>query len=287
MNNNLETAWALIALEFRTVSGGKATTTADDQRKAELAMQTQAFQTQQDQLAMLNKNFSPYLAGKTGFDPQMLANLRSQFLNSNASTFNQAGNATRAALGARGEGTGSAPVGGTYGSGIANLMAAKAGSQSSGLMNIDLQNAQQALQNQFNAGNILSGNAATQTGTQGVAGAGASSALQSYVTASANSFGGSLASSLGKSLGSMPGQAGSIMGGCWIAAACWGWGDPRTNIVRLWLNTEFMETWYGRLVMKLYYRYGQKVAQQPWLVRILRPLFELALKKAQAWDSQA
>src|SRR4029077_14259101 len=166
----------------------KVASDADQQRKDELNMQKQAFATQQQQLAMLNKSFSPYLAGKTGFDPQLLASMRSQFLNQNANTFNQAGSAVKSALAARGEGTGGAPVGGTYGSGISNLMAAKAGSQAGGLLNINMQNAQQALQNQFNAGNILSGNAATQTGTQGVAGSAASSALQSYVQASANSF---------------------------------------------------------------------------------------------------
>jgi len=251
---------------------------AKAQRQQELDMQTAAFKTQQSQLAMLNKQFSPYLAGKTGYDPQLLASMRSQFLNQNSSTFNQAGNATRAALGARGEGTGSAPVGGTYGSGIANLMAAKAGSQAGGLMNINMQNAQQALQNQFNAGNILSGNAATLTGTQGVAGSGASSALQSQVTAAANSFGGSLASQLGKTVG---GQGLSFTpGGCWIAAAVWGENDPRTFVVRYWLNFEFTKTWYGRWVMKLYLRFGQRIAKMPWLVRMLRPLFEWAL-----WES--
>lgn len=167
--------------EGRTVSGGKGGDTANQQRQQELQMQQQAFQAQQAQLATLNKTFSPFLSGTTGFSPQMLASMRSQFLNSNSQTFNNAGQQVRAALGARGEGTGTNPVGGTYGSGIANLMAAQAGSQSQGLLGINVQNAQQALQNQFNAGNILSGNAATLTGTQGVAGAGASSALSSYI----------------------------------------------------------------------------------------------------------
>jgi len=254
----------------------KVASDADQQRKDELNMQKQAFATQQQQLAMLNKSFSPYLAGKTGFDPQLLASMRSQFLNQNAATFNQAGSAVKSALAARGEGTGGAPVGGTYGSGISNLMAAKAGSQAGGLMNINMQNAQQALQNQFNAGNILSGNAATQTGTQGVAGSAASSALQSYVTASANSFGGSLMSSLGKSLGTPP----QMPIPCWIAESIWGIGDPRTALVRNWLGNEFSQTWYGRIIMKLYRKFGERVARRPWLVKLLKPLFEKAL-----WES--
>jgi hypothetical protein len=198
---SIDTAWAIIALDFRTVSGGKGSGTANAQREQELQMQQQAFNTQQKQLASLTKSFSPYLAGKTGFDPALLATMRSQFLNSNNSTFSQAGQQVREALGARGEGTGSAPVGGAYGSGISNLMAAKAGSQSQGLLGINAANAQQALQNQFNAGNILSGNAATLTGTQGVAGAGASSALGSYIQGKNSGFGSSLANSFGGALG--------------------------------------------------------------------------------------
>jgi hypothetical protein len=208
-------AWALIALEFRTVSGGKGSDTANRQRQSELQMQQQGFQTQMAQLAMLNKSLSPYLAGKTGFDPQLLASMRSQFLNQNTGAFNQAGNQVRAALGARGEGTGSAPVGGTYGSGIANLMGAQAQSQAGGLLGINVQNAQQALSNQFNAANVLSGNAATLTGTQGVAGAGASSALGSYIQGKNTGFGASLASGFGGGLGGILGKGlgGGILGG--------------------------------------------------------------------------
>jgi len=197
--------------EGRPVSGGKAGDTANKQRQQELDMQTKAFQAQQDQLNTLKTSLSPYLAGKTGLDPALLSALRSQFLNSNNATFNQAGQQVRAALGARGEGTGGQPVGGTYGSQISSLMGARAGSQSQGLLGVDVVNAQTALQNQMNAAQILSGNAATLTGTQGVAGAGASSALQSYIQAQANSFGGTFMRSLGGSLGA--GIGGGLTGG--------------------------------------------------------------------------
>jgi len=200
-NDLVETAWALIALDFRTVSGGKGASTANDQRKQELAMQTTAFNTQQKQLADLKTAFSPYLKGNTGFSPEALAAMRSQFLNSNNSTFNQAGQQVREALGARGEGTGTNPVGGNYVTGISNLMGAKAGSQSQGILGIQLQNAMQALSNQFNAGNILSGNAATLTGTQGVAGAGASNALSDYIKAANTGFASSFTNAFGQTLG--------------------------------------------------------------------------------------
>lgn len=202
MTNTLETAWCLVILDFRTVSGSKgATSTANSQRQQELNMQTQAFKTQQSQLKSLQQSFSPYLSGNKGFSPQAMAAMQSQFLNSNNSTYNQAGQMVRSALGARGEGTGANPVGGNYAAGLSNLLGAKAGSQSQGLLGLQVTNQQQALQNQFNAGNILSGNAATLTGTQGVAGSAASSALNSYITASNSGFLGSFQNALGKGLG--------------------------------------------------------------------------------------
>lgn len=195
--------------EGRTVSGGKGGDTANQQRQQELQMQQEAFNAQQAQLTTLKNAFSGYLGGTQGYNPAMLSSMRSQFLNSNNSTFNQAGQQVRSALGARGSGTGALPVGGDYTRGIAGLLAGKAGSQSQGLLGINIQNAQQALTNQFNAGNILSGNAATLTGTQGVAGAGASSALQSYITAANTGFGNAFTTGLGSSLGKVAGNAAS------------------------------------------------------------------------------
>src|SRR5438270_10255810 len=95
-NDTLETAWALIILDFRTVSGGKgATSTANAQRTEELGMQRTAFNTQQQQIADLKKAFSGYMSGNQGFNPAMLTALRTNFLNSNSSTYNQAGDMVR------------------------------------------------------------------------------------------------------------------------------------------------------------------------------------------------
>lgn len=188
--------------EGRTVSGGKGADQANSQRQTELGMQQTAFNTQQSQLAALNKAFSPYTTGSgQGFSPSQMSQMTSQFLNSNNQTFNQAGQQVRSALGARGEGTGQNPVGGLYGGNIASLLGAKAGSQSQGILGLNVQNAMQALTNKFNAGNILSGNAATLTGTQGVAGSAASSALSSYINAANGGFLGALGQGLGKGLG--------------------------------------------------------------------------------------
>ena len=222
---------AILELEqedyFGPIAYCKATDTADQQRQQELNMQTQAFNTQQQQLATLQKALGGYLGGTTGFTPQALASMRSQFLNSNSSTFNQAGQQVRSALGARGEGTGSNPVGGSYAGNISNLLAAQAGSQSQGLLGINVQNAQQALQNQFNAANVLSGNAATLTGTQGVAGSAASSALNSYITATNTGFTGSLENSLGSSLGKAVGSGvgAGLTGGLGTALSTVGSGN--------------------------------------------------------------
>ena len=179
----------------------KGADTANQQRQAELKMQQEAFDRQSQQLDFLNKQFSKYLTGNIGFDPRQLTATRSNFLNTNSSTFNQAGSAVRSALRARGSGGGDQPVGGDYTRGIAGLMGAQASDRSQGLLNLNIQDALQALTNRFNAGSVLSGNAATLTGTQGVAGAGASSALNSYITAKNSGLMQSFASSLGQGLG--------------------------------------------------------------------------------------
>lgn len=96
----------------------------------------------------------------------------------------------------------------------------------------------------------------------------------------------------GQQYGFWGGLAGSAMQGagagfahtCWIAEALYGVTDPRTHLLRSWLNDEFQKTWFGRQVMKLYRRFGERVARgirrfKP-LGWIFRPFFELALMKA-------
>lgn len=191
---------------FGEVHFCKGSETADSQRKQELAMQQQAFDVQQKQLAFLNDKLSPYLTGEgQGFTNQQNAQLQSQFLNNNALQFNAAGQNVRQALAARGGGLGDAPVSGDYARGLEGLFSAGASSQAAGLQNLGLANAQQALANKFNAASVLSGNAATLNGAQSVAGSGASSALQSYITAKNSgllqSFVGALGQGIGGGLG--------------------------------------------------------------------------------------
>ena len=279
---------------FGPVAECKGTDRAKQTQDQQMAMEKAAFAQQQGQIADLKKAFSPYTQGAgQGYDPATLAAMRSQFLNSNNQTFNQAGQDVRSALAARGSGTGDLPVGGDYTRGLSNLLGAQAGSQSQGLLGINVQNANQSLANRFNAGNLLSGNAATQVGTLGVTGAAGSNALNAYMNGAnsgfTNAFTTGLGSALGKTLGG--GNAGGFGGifakGCWVAAAVYdGWEDQRTLDVRHWLFTEWNQTFVGNAVCRLYLRFGERVAQEipkhPWLKHSCKWLMDKALAKARS-----
>lgn len=53
---------------------------------------------------------------------------------------------------------------------------------------------------------------------------------------------------------------GGAAGGCWIAEAIYGTDHASTHILRSWLNTEFVETLKGRIVMAFYLTFGQGIA---------------------------
>ena len=79
--------------------------------------------------------------------------------------------------------------------------------------------------------------------------------------------------------------------GCWIAAEIYGgWMEPRTVLVRTWLNGEFTKRAIGRATMALYLRFGQRIAKYvkryPALKALLRPLFDAALRRAQKESSR-
>jgi hypothetical protein len=82
-----------------------------------------------------------------------------------------------------------------------------------------------------------------------------------------------------------PGAGGGGGGGCWVAAEIFGgWHEPRTVAVRQWLNTEFRKSLLGDLVMRFYLKFGERIAAKvrkySILRRVLTPLFEAALRKA-------
>jgi hypothetical protein len=101
---------------------------------------------------------------------------------------------------------------------------------------------------------------------------------------------------VGNSIASVPGNfaegAGQGVGkaalGCWIASEIFGgWYEPRTVLVREWLNVEYAKTFPGNVVMVLYRAIGREVAwlahRFPPLKWALTPLFNKALSRAERW----
>lgn len=201
--------------DYPYVSGGKGSDTANKQRQQELDLQKAAITRQNSQQDKVASQVSPFLGGKQGFDPMQLALLQSQFMNTNDQAFNSAGNSVRSSLLARGAGGGNLPASGDTVRGLLGLESARANSQTSGLQNIGLQNLSQALNNRWNAINVLNGQPAqldTQVGSTANA---ASSALSSYITAANQGFGNAFTTALGGSLGKGIGSAatGGLGGG--------------------------------------------------------------------------
>lgn len=90
-------------------------------------------------------------------------------------------------------------------------------------------------------------------------------------------------------IGSKP-PSGGTSTGCWIAEAIYGVDDPRTHLVRAWLNTEFIKTSIGRAVMAAYLKSGQGIAKMVrksrFLKMALKPLFDRALQEAELWANR-
>jgi len=168
-------------------------------------------QQQNSQNALLQQNqaaFSPYLSGNQGFTAPQLAAMNSQALDQNALQYNGATQAANSQLAARGEGLGNTPGSGVQAGVYGNLQAQKAGNLSNSLQTVTLNNAQQGLANQFNAGSLLSGNAQTYGGNVGTYGSGANSALGNLTQAQGNTW----QSQFGKALGTAAGGAAAGFG---------------------------------------------------------------------------
>lgn len=174
---------------------------AQRQMKQQNALQQQAFNLMQQHQNEVGGAVGKYLSGNIGYDPKQLALMRSQFLNSNAAQYNQAGRATRTALLRTGSADSSSPAGGDYVRGIAGLQSGMANNASSGLANIDLSNLQQALTNKFNAASLINGQAASLSNPISSFGSGASDALSNYVKAANSGFGAAFGQSFGGALG--------------------------------------------------------------------------------------
>lgn len=126
---------------------------------------------------------------------------------------------------------------------------------------------QQALNNYWSANNLLNSNA-SQTANLSVQGnqAAAGNYASLYGTASQQTQ-----SPLGSILGAAAGVGGAaITKYCWIAAELYdGWDDPRTDLVRNWLSEHFSTSKIGGMIVKLYARFGERVAE---IIKTNRPL---------------
>lgn len=265
--------------------GGGGSGASKDQLNQQNALQKQAFDMMQQRQNQVGGAVSQYLSGNVGFDPQQLALMKSQFLNSNAQNYQTAGANVRTALLRSGSADSSTPVGGDYTRGIAGLEGGLASSTSGGLANIDLQNLSQALNNKFNAASLINGQAAQLTSPIGTFGSGASNALNQYAQSQQSTFGNQFFKSFGSGLGSaaasaatggfgsaltglsklatpsLPSYANPQTGGfCWIAEELYGVDAPKTHAIRGWLKNEYSQTPVGETFVDWYQENGESMA---------------------------
>lgn len=234
----------------------------------------------------LTSTFEPILAagpGQTGFSEAEVNNLNSQAATSQGQSYATAEQAVNRQLAAGGAG---------LPSGVATqVRTGLAGSASQNLsteqQQIQQSNYAQGYSNWQQAAGALAG--APSVYSASTSAAGVANTAGSDAASTANQIaqeGDAWLGAVGGALGGVAGAAtsfglGKLPTGCWIAASYWGsWTDPRTVLVRSYLNGPFSETWYGRPIMSLYLKFGQRIARYPRIVRMLGPLFELALRKA-------
>lgn len=183
------------------MSGG-GTGTSKDQLKLQNQLVQQQLAKQDAIHNQIMGSIGKYLSGSgEGFDPAQLAAMTSAFLNNTAGQYQGARSNVVAGLASRGIGTGSAPGGGDIARGLEGLEGAAADTRSQGLLGINIQNLQQALNNRFNAASVASGQGAQIGSNLGIFQGGANNALDQYVQASNQGFGNALTSSLGGALG--------------------------------------------------------------------------------------
>lgn len=77
---------------------------------------------------------------------------------------------------------------------------------------------------------------------------------------------------------------------CWVAVEIWGLFDLRTMLVRRWMAGPFAKTMLGSVLLSVYARKGQWMADfiknRPWARRMASWAFEMALKEAYGGFSE-
>ncbi len=215
------------------------------------------------------------MANPQGFNPVDLARM-------DTATMQTAGGTQSAAVGAGS--LRAARTGNVGGSDAAIADAARKGGEiaSEGALGTQIKNAQLKQHQRDQAASGLQGLYGGERG----ASVGALGQVASNVNADTNAENASWDWTKGvDSVGNLLGNASkSFKPICWVAEAIYGVDDPRTHLLRAWLNGPFKETRFGGAVMALYLAIGRQVA---WVARrsaflrwALKPLFEMGLREA-------
>lgn len=248
------------------------------------------FGKQQNILDQLTTAMEPFLkAGpsQTGFSTEERTALDTQATDAVAANYAKAKEALGDTIGARG-GDEFIPSGGDLQ--LQGELAASGAQEKSDLENKIITDDYKAGHENWEAAvNTLGGVASQQNAndtSRATTGAGSAAAdTANEIAAASNSV-------WSAAIGAVGGVAGQAAGNwakkpCWIAAVLYGgWEEPRTVLVREWMISEFTRTWYGRLTLRIYCAIGERTAiaisRYPILKQIFKPLFDAALRKAQA-----
>jgi hypothetical protein len=247
---------------------------------------TQIFGQSQAITSALTSAFLPIIqAGpsQTGFAPSQETAMRTQNTENVSTDYAQAQRATAQILAARGGGNTMLPSSVTS-TILAQNANAAAAQRAQGENQITQANYQQGYQNWQTAAGVL-GSTAQLINPNAYAGsattAGGAAATSANQIAAANfAPWGAAAGALG-AVGGGALAGGYIPKPCWIAAELYGgWYEPRTVLIRKWLQENFTGHW----LMNLYLRYGESAAA---MIRkhssfrwIFTPIFNQFLRQA-------
>jgi hypothetical protein len=268
----------------------KGDSVAKAQESSQAAFNTQLqstfatqFSAQQKVLTYLQGKLQPMIDKPTGYDAATLTAMRTSSTDQTSAAYQNAQKTLQNR--ATQMNGGSDLPSGTQDQLQAALLQSEASDKASGQNAITVQNANLANSNYWNSVNALGGQAATMNplGYAGAAtsGSGAVAGLSQAYTASQGPGVMGL-------LGSLAGGAGTALSGsklmtCWIAAKVFGesFYGPGTVLVRDWLTTHLADSWYGRMILRLYSQYGRQLSLSPIAVCMFTPVFKMILASAK------
>lgn len=242
----------------------------------------------------LNTALQPIIAAgpnQFGFSPAEAAAMRTQATDLISSGGEAASNAARSAMASRGGGNTYLPSGSeaAINAGLAEQTAQQNATAQEGITQAGYQ---QGRQNFFNATSGLAGETAQlespigQLGNAAVGAAGEEMSGANAITQANNAWlaptlglVGGLGSAAIKAAGAPSGgdNSGSY-GGCWIITAIYGKNTPTTRALWAWMTNE-KNGWnqrssIGKIVVNLYYKYGEKTAELVKRNRVVHTVFK-------------